>query len=369
MRTLAGSIPRAAAQEAALVVIPVVHAAALLSYPSIPLIAIGLWWTSNTCAHNFIHRPFFRAPTTNAAFSLLLTAVMGVPQQLWRERHLAHHADRAWRLHWGTQLAAEGGVLAALWAVLWHVDAAFLASVYLPGLAGGLALCAIQGHYEHAGGPTSHYGRLYNLVCFNDGYHVEHHAAPGVHWTMLPRRLAPSARTSRWPPLLRWLDALNLDALERLVLHSRVLQRLVLHAHRRAFARLLPALPPVGRVVIVGGGLFPRTALILRELLPSARIVIVDASPDNLQLARARVGPGIDCELWRYRCGDDLHAAGGPCDLLVIPLAFDGDREAIYQRPPARAVIVHDWIWRPRGATSVVSPALFKRINLVTAGT
>ena len=53
------------------------------------------------------------------------------------------------------------------------------------------------------------------------------------------------------------------------------------------------------------------------------------------------------------------------CDLLVIPLSFDGDRALIYREPPAGAVVVHDWIWRRRGESRVVSAALFKRVNLV----
>ena len=56
----------------------------------------------------------------------------------------------------------------------------FFLTTYLPGYAGGLALCALHGHYEHAGGTTSHYGTLYNVLLFNDGFHVEHHAHPGV---------------------------------------------------------------------------------------------------------------------------------------------------------------------------------------------
>jgi hypothetical protein len=51
--------------------------------------------------------------------------------------------------------------------------------------------------------------------------------------------------------------------------------------------------------------------------------------------------------------------------LLVIPLAFDGDREAIYRLRGAAALAVHDWIWRRRGISRVVSPALCKRINLL----
>lgn len=329
-------------------------------------IAVGLWWTANTCGHIFIHRPYFKARSANAAFSLLLSVVMGVPQAAWRERHLAHHANRAWRFRWSLQLAAELGLIGAMWATLAAVDPALLATVYLPGWAAGLALCAIQGHYEHSGGTTSHYGRFYNTLCFNDGYHAEHHAAPGVPWTKLPERIEPGASSSRWPPLLRWLDAANLDTLERLVLHSRALQRFVLDSHRRAFARLLPHLPPVHRVAIVGGGLFPRTALILRELLPGARVLIVDADLDNIESARARLGPDVEFEQRRYPADGELNASSTPYDLLVIPLAFDGDREAIYRRQPAPAVIVHDWLWRRRGRTRVVSLALLKRLNLLT---
>jgi hypothetical protein len=53
-------------------------------------------------------------------------------------------------------------------------------------------------------------------------------------------------------------------------------------------------------------------------------------------------------------------------DLVVIPLSYVGDREVIYARPPARAVLVHDWIWRARGTSAIVSLALLKRLNLVT---
>jgi hypothetical protein len=49
----------------------------------------------------------------------------------------------------------------------------------------------------------------------------------------------------------------------------------------------------------------------------------------------------------------------------VIPLSFDGDRAAVYARPPARAVLVHDWIWRPTRQSAIVSWWLLKRINLV----
>jgi fatty acid desaturase len=74
------------------------HAAAVLAFPSAPLIAAGVWWNSNTIAHNFIHRRFFRSRSLNAIFSIGQSVLMGIPQTLWRDRHLAHHAGVEWRL-------------------------------------------------------------------------------------------------------------------------------------------------------------------------------------------------------------------------------------------------------------------------------
>ena len=238
---------------------------------------------------------------------------------------------------------------------------AFFFATYLPGYLGGLALCALHGHYEHAGGVTSHYGAVYNLLLFNDGYHVEHHANPGAPWHRLPHYRGAAARVSRWPAPLRWMERFSLDSLERLVLHSRVLQRFVLRSHARAFRELMPSLPRITRVAVVGGGLFPRSYLILSALLPSARITIIDADADNLARARALVDPSrVEIVHARYAERDDDRY-----DLLVIPLSFDGDRSALYAHPPAPAVIVHDWIWRKRGDSRIVSVALLKRVNLV----
>ena len=86
---------RLARWDALFVALALTQGGLLLAFPSIPLIAIGLWWNANTISHIFIHRPFFRTPALNAAFSVYLSLLLGFPQSLWRARHLAHHGARA----------------------------------------------------------------------------------------------------------------------------------------------------------------------------------------------------------------------------------------------------------------------------------
>jgi hypothetical protein len=325
-------------------------------------VAVGVWWTSNTIAHHFIHRPFFRARAANEAFALSLSVLLGIPQSLWRQRHLAHHAGRTPRIRWTADLLTQSGAVLALWMMLAMVAPGFFATSYLPGYFLGLLLCALHGYYEHEHGTTSHYGRLYNLLLFNDGYHVEHHAHPGVHWRRLPQHRDAAARDSRWPAPLRFLERCGLDGLERLVLRSRLLQRAVVAVHARALAPLVTAVRgPLRSIGIVGGGLFPRSAIVLSRLCPTARIVVIDASRDNLDRARRCLG---DAAIeFRHVCYTPGYAGG--FDLMVIPLSYIGDRRAVYADPPASAVIVHDWIWRRRGTSRIVALPLLKRVNLV----
>jgi len=66
---------------------------------------------------------------------------------------------------------------------------------YLPAFFLSLVLVNIQNYYEHYGAlpenlyanSVSYYGRLYNLLTFNDGYHQEHHLRPLTHWAQMPK--------------------------------------------------------------------------------------------------------------------------------------------------------------------------------------
>ena len=356
-----GGIYRTSGRNGLLVALAVAHALLLLAVPTMPIVALGVWWNSNTISHNFIHRPFFRSRTANILFAAGLSLLLGIPQSLWRDRHLAHHAGVPPCARLSVELWAQIALIAALWTGIAVRAPVYFFSFYIPGYLLGLALCALHGYYEHAHGTTSYYGRLYNLVFCNDGYHVEHHANPAVHWTHLPVRRDTTARRSAWPAPLRWIEECNLDMLERLVLHSAILQRFVLRTHERALRGLLAscvALRPK-RVGIIGGGLFPRTASILRNLLPESQLTIIDASRENIDCARSLLRTSeIEFRHERY-------SGGGDFDLVVLPLAFQGDRTAICARPPACGLIVHDWIWRKWGEGRVVSLALLKRVYLV----
>jgi len=355
------------------ILLSLVHGVVLLLVPSTMIVAVGMWWNANTIAHHAIHTPFFRRQALNRLYSAYLTLLIGVPQTLWRRRHLEHHfpnrraqasgANRARPRAVEPGIWLESALLLVVWTIVVSIDWRFFAFTYLPGWVIGLALCQLHGYYEHAAGTTSHYGRLYNFLFFNDGLHVEHHASPSTHWSEL-RRAWPrdAARESRWPSILRWLDTFSLNGLERLVLRSTLMQRVMLETHARAFAALLPQAGAVSCVTIVGGGLFPRTPLVLRTLLPRARLTVLEADGLHLQSARQFL-TDVDWRLETFEPG--THAG---TEMLIVPLAYVGDRARLYADPPADFVIVHDWIWRPRGKSVVVAWWLFKRLNLVRRG-
>jgi hypothetical protein len=204
------------------------------------------------------------------------------------------------------------------------------------------------------------------MECGNDGYHVEHHANPECHWTRLPAQ-ARAASVSTLPPVLRWLGYPLLESLERIVLGSGRLQRLVLERHRRAIARLLAGSAAIVAITIVGGGQFPRSIIVLRSLYPRAHIRVVDASAQNIETARryltgAETGQDVDFAQASFT----PEQANASIDLLVLPLALIGERQAYCSRPRAKRILVHAWLWqRQSRCTAVVAPWLVKRDSFV----
>jgi hypothetical protein len=247
----------------------------------------------------------------------------------------------------------------------------------------GFLLCANQGWQEHrrsASGVDVH-APLYNRLWFNDGFHAAHHRAPEAHWTTLPARAAAGDVVSALPPIVRWIEALpalanraaaaTIDALERATLGIPFVRRYLLATHARAWSALLRDAAAIRDVTIIGGGLFPRTALVLARLLPEARLTIIDAVPEHLELARTFLAPviGDRPDAVVFVAGRfDAGAPPGRADLVVVPLAFRGDRRRFYDSPPAPHVAVHDWIWRrPTAASRPISFLLLKRLNLISS--
>ena len=123
----------------------------------------------------------------------------------------------------------------------------------------------------------------------------------------------------------------------------------------------------IRKVTVIGGALFPRTALVLGPLLPQARFTIVDRAAAHVAGARRQIAAAGLAERVSFEIGS--FDAGQPqdCDLLVLPLAFRGDRAGLYRHPPAPLVAIHDWGWHaPAAARGARVPLLPKRINLVT---
>ncbi len=195
-------------------------------------------------AHNHIHNPFFRHEGLNRLFAVLNSLSLGMPQTLYRVHHLNHHRynndlkdplsgltgdlsslyrfslregqpENIWcysllgplrtdfallyriarRRRLDGQVRLESAALVAFYAGLAWLDWRFALFYFLPVLYAGQVLALAENYLEHYGADprdrrtdsVSCYGRLYNLLWFNNGYHQEHHFRPGVHWRLVPR--------------------------------------------------------------------------------------------------------------------------------------------------------------------------------------
>jgi fatty acid desaturase len=203
--------------------------------------SVSISWNINGISHNFIHNPYFKWKPLNYAFSWLLSVTMGFSQQFYDLVHHKHHqgnSDRpdesgetvdpisiyrhghddepenpwsyvflsffrddpkqifseikrrkAFNAYFGVFEIASWVILMVIVGILnWK----FLV-FYVPFYYFGHSLSYLNGYYRHYGGNpdepiawgVSSYGKLYNAIWFNNGYHAEHHYKPKVHWTKM----------------------------------------------------------------------------------------------------------------------------------------------------------------------------------------
>jgi fatty acid desaturase len=229
------------------------------------VVLVFLICTNFQCvAHNFIHNPFFSSNALNNAFSVLNTLCIGVPESLYRVHHLHHHKynndaidpvirtthDVTSTFRYGKNGGEEGIVTYALlgffrssFSYMWNQarqkgllplvaaeSAAFALFIgflvvtnwrgflffYVPVWYLGQVAAMAENYVEHHGAipgdrrtdSVSAYGRVYNWIWFNNGYHQEHHWKPQVHWTEVPalRAQLPPETSRRVVPSAHWFN-------------------------------------------------------------------------------------------------------------------------------------------------------------------
>ncbi|MEI6558714.1 MAG: fatty acid desaturase [Rhodospirillaceae bacterium] len=233
------------------------------------LYAIAIAWNIHSVSHNLIHNPFFASGALNRVFSVMLSLTLSYPQVVIRYVHLRHHignmdrpndqgetrdllsiyrhgrsggpeslwtycplivlrtdpvrlrpAIAAWNSgegRWATaELALIGLSLLAALAWDWRVVPALLPFWLL-----GHILSALTNYYEHLGADPSRpiawgvssYGRLYNWLWLNNGYHAEHHFRTKAHWRTMKalhqqiaeKQRAAGTKVLSWPHPLGFL--------------------------------------------------------------------------------------------------------------------------------------------------------------------
>ena len=321
-------VPRYLAWDAMFVGLSIAQAVVFLIWPSILTIAIGLWWNANTIAHNFIHRPFFPQRARTAR-------LLGVPQS----------ACSAFRRASGAPASAASRRAPASPIRLTPAiarEARVSCSRSGPRMAVGSPSFSLTDVPAGLGDrPRAVPAARPLRTCARHDEPLRPRLQLAVLQRRLPRR-APSAadraldgarrrctpgtrRASRWPAVLRWLDAFGLEGLERLVLRSAAPAAFRARAHERAIRRRPRRRPDrFGRVTIVGGGLFPRTALVLRQ--SHARRGDHDRRRRRRVISRSR--GRFSVTTFTSSTAPIRPARPIAADLVVIPLSFRGDRRA-----------------------------------------
>jgi fatty acid desaturase len=235
------------------------------------LYGLAIGWSLDSVSHNFLHNPFFAWEPLNRLTSFLLTFALGTPQTMYKYVHMRHHAGNSDRIGAdGTtvdpislyRFGADGKVeplLSYVFLQFWRDDGPFTvarairakrpaeateamqefwAMVALYGVILvlnwrfvlllapfyylGQCMSFLIAWFEHAGAEpdlpvatgVSTYGRVYNALFLNNGYHAEHHHRPKAHWTAMKavrretraEQQAAGLRTIAWGHPLGFLD-------------------------------------------------------------------------------------------------------------------------------------------------------------------
>ena len=222
------------------------------------------YYNSIVITHNFLHTPFLKNSLMNKIFASFNSLNLGLPQILYRYHHLNHHkynntlkdpsstklyaSPQREHEHWvtyclfslfreGTQmaykeilkkgqlaeLAAQVLVCLSFFTYLMIISPFFFFVFYVPFYILGWFLAHMENYFEHFhatdehnfyANAVSYYGRIYNRLMFNEGYHQEHHLRPGLHWSKRPQvhkkfnsqMKKNKAYEAKYPPLLGFLD-------------------------------------------------------------------------------------------------------------------------------------------------------------------
>ena len=209
-------------------------------------------------------------------------------------------------------------------------------------------------------------------------------------------------------PLFKHLCCRSLNILEYVTMNIPIIREWVLASHHSAFDRLLQGLN-FNRILVVGGGIYPRTALVMKTLYPDAQITIQDKSRESLKIAEAYLQK-TNCELnisylheeyillppattysttyateystvydtlpaWAF--GTNVTtitttaiaaSSSRPYDLVIYPLAFQSNTTttASTTTPIMYTRVRHCWMWENTGTSksTIVSYLLLKKLVL-----
>ena len=218
-----------------------------MSWLSVFFWSIGLivssMWHFNTTMHYHIHRDLFPNKIANEIFESICTIPMMISYEEYKSVHMVHHKwvndpiidgklyDPTSTFRGGKDGKEEGFLsyvfgtpiryfftidgpdlhksvpfknykklvremyvkiaFLIIYAIIdWRFIPVFLVSMYFAWVF-NMMLTYSEHHsaanwQDHTRDSCSCYGKIYNFLTFNSGYHQEHHYRPGAHWTQLP---------------------------------------------------------------------------------------------------------------------------------------------------------------------------------------